>query len=138
MKDSLEKLNTIKSPHSELVSFLTAQFEVLLDISMSYVKLLNTITDNYANCIKHSASTNTLQQLIIVQEEHMRGVRNYLSDVIKRVWMVVKVGEKCGSRLLGTGEVSDGVGRKGEGGFEEEGRGDRRAGKEICGGEGVE
>lgn len=138
MKDSLEKLRAMKSPHSELVGFLTTQFEVLLNTSMGYVQLLNTVTDNYANCIRHSASTSMLQQLTAVQEEHMRGVGSYLREVIKRVRVLVRVGEECGGRVPGTGEAPDGVGREGEGGPEEERRGDRRAGEEVCAGQGVE
>jgi len=85
MKDGLDKLSNIKNPHTELVNFLLSQFNTLLNTCLNYTKLLNNITDNYANCIKHSAAEKTLEHIIHIQEVNILQTKNHLADIIKRV-----------------------------------------------------
>lgn len=86
IKHKLSDLKTKPNPHPELVTFLTDNFDAMLNECLSYLKLFHELTKKCA-----SLFTNRTDDLITFQQQSIIESNERLSLIVKKVLSFIKV-----------------------------------------------
>ena len=85
MRIELDELKNKKSPHAELIRFLTVYFDTLLESCQRYVGLYDDITKNCAFYAKSGQTEKIIGYLVNVQEKNASETQDKLSAVVQKV-----------------------------------------------------
>ena len=85
LKSNLDRMMNTENPYSELIAFLTSNFNIMLEESQNYIKLFNDLIKNYIMVNTSMSTTNKISELYKLQENIQIETKNKLEYVIKKV-----------------------------------------------------